>query len=259
MKTIWITSLSNNAPRVQAFTAVLKRYGLDVKGHFWTDDAEKVAWRVALDSLVEAKASVWLVLADEAEMTKPGVRYGLSLMAASLREGNGHGFPIVFMWPGKVPAPDSLPPLLESALHLEEAGAAWPAKIVAKANMPGKATAPDYRLNVSGDERLGQWFEIGPREGLWDGVMFGVAGEGAEINFQAVGPSGKLPEKTVLEFAQEGMKLQVGETEYTAWAVRNQVDAASAYYVRVKGRPESVLFMPYAESSDAEATLLRLS
>jgi hypothetical protein len=89
--------------------------------------------------------------------------------------------------------------------------------------------------------------------------MFGVAGEGAEINFQAVGPSGKLPEKTVLEFAQEGMKLQVGATEYTAWAVRNQVDAASAYYVRVKGCPESILFMPYAEGSDAEATLLRLS
>ncbi|NUU02185.1 hypothetical protein [Herbaspirillum robiniae] len=259
MKTIWITSLAKNPARVQAFTAVLKRYGLEAKGHFWTDEPAKMAWRVALDSLVEAKADVWLVLADDEEMAKPGVRYGLSLLAASLREGSGHGFPIVVMWPGKAPAADALPPLLRDALHLEEANAAWPAKIVAKANMPGKAQAPEYRLNVAGDEKLGQWFEIGPRAGNWDGVMFGVAGEGAEIDFQAVGEAGGLPEKTVLEYAQQGMKLQLGETEYTAWAVRNQVGPGQSYYARVKGCPASVLFMPYAEGGDAEATVLRLS
>ena len=259
MKTVWITSLGNNPPRVQAFTGVLKRYGLDVKGHFWTDEAEKMAWRVALDSLVEAKANVWRVLADAEEMAKPTVRYGLSLMAASLREGSGHGFPIVFMWNDKAPAPDTLPPLLRNALHLEEANAAWPAKIVAKANMPGKAEAPEYRLNVAGDEKLGQWFEIGPRAGNWDGVMFGVAGEGAEINFQAVGDANGLPEKTVLEFAQQGMKLQLGETEYTAWAVRNQVGEGQSYYARVKGCPSAILFLQYTESGDGEATVLTLS
>jgi len=258
MKTIWITSLAKNPARVQAFTAVLKRYGLEAKGHFWTDEPAKMAWRVALDSLVEAKADVWLVLADDEEMAKPGVRYGLSLLAASLREGSGHGFPIVFMWKNKAPAPEALPALLRNAQHLEEAAASWPAKIVAKANMPAKAEAPEYRLNVAGDEKLGQWFEIGPREGNWDGVMFGVAGEGAVIDFQAVGEAGGLPEKTVLEYAQQGMTLQLGETAYTAWAVRNQVGAGQSYYARVKGCPASVLFMPYAEGEDAEATVLPL-
>ncbi|MBN9359572.1 MAG: hypothetical protein J0I15_24240 [Herbaspirillum huttiense] len=258
MKTVWMTSLANDPARVQAFTGVLKRYGLDVKGHFWADDAQKMTWRVALDALLQAQAAVWLVLADEAELARPGVRYGLSLLAASLGERAGHGFPLVFIWRGKVPDAAMLPPLLRNALHLEEAGAAWPAKIVAKANMPAKVEPPEYRLHVSGDEKLGQWFEIGPRAGQWDGVVFGVAGEGAEIDFQAVGDAGGLPEKTILEYAQQGMKLQIGEQEYTAWAVRNQVGADQSYYARVKGCPHSLLFMPYAEGADAEATVLQL-
>lgn len=259
MKTIWISALSKNQPRVSAVSAVLKRYGLDAKGHFWIDETEKVSSRVALDGLLEARADVWLILADNAEMAKPTVRYGLSLLAAGLRAARGAGFPIVMLWDA---APTvELPGLLQPVTTALEAESSWPAKIVAKANVPPKVAAPDYCFDVVGDERMGQWFAIGPRgEGkVWDGVMFGVAGEGAEINFQAVGPSGALPEKTVLEFAQQGMTLQVGEREFTAWAVRNPVDAASSYYARVKGCPEAVLFMPYAEGADAEATVLRLS
>ncbi len=259
MKTVWITSLAKNQPRVAAVSEYLKRYGLQSKGHFWTDEPEKMAWRVALDSLLEARADVWLVLADAEEIAKPGVRYGLALLAASLREARNHGFPVMLMWAGGAPAADSLPPLLQNATQLEEASPAWAAKIVAKANVATKAAAPDYRLNVTGDDRLGQWFEVGPRAGAWDGMVFGISGGDAEINFQAVGPKGALPEKTVLEFAQQGFKLQVGDAEYTAWAVRNQVDAASSYYARVKGCPGSVLFMPYADDGESEATVIRLA
>lgn len=263
MKTVWISALSKNEPRVAAVSQVLKGYGLEPKGHFWIDDNEKMAWRAAFDSLLEARADVWLVLADSDAATKPSVRYALSLMAAALREARGYGFPIVVLWNDASAA--DLPPAFLPATMLLEQEASWPAKIVAKANMPAKGAAPDYRFSVAGDERLGQWFELGPRAnsgsgtGTWHGVVFGVAGEGAEINFQAVGPQGGLPEKTVLEFAQEGMKLQAGGLEFTAWAVRNEVSATDSYYARVAGSPQAVLFLPYSEDGEAEATVLRLS
>ncbi|MES2361589.1 MAG: hypothetical protein V4646_07280 [Pseudomonadota bacterium] len=258
MKNIWISALSENQPRVAAVTAVLKQYGLNCQGHFWTDAPEKMSWRAAMTGLQDAKADLWLVLADDAGMAKPGVRYALSLMAASLRQAKGAGFQIVLLWNSPAPAADKLPPLLQTATVVEEAAASWSAKIVARANMPGKAATPDYRLDIQGDERLGQWFEIGPREGSWPGVVLGVSGEGAEINFQAVGPKGRLPEKTTLEYAQQGLKIQAGSREFTAWAVRNQVDSDASYFARVKGCPEAILFMPYADDSDVSATVLGL-
>ena len=261
MKTAWISALSKNEPRVAAVSQVLKRYGLDPKGHFWIDDNEKMAWRTAFDSLLQAKADVWVVLGDSDAAAMPSVRYALSLMAAALREARGYGFPIVVLW-NDASAPE-LPPAFLPAVMLQEQEVSWPAKIVAKASMPAKNAAPEYRFSVAGDERLGQWFELGPRAGsgsdAWHGVMFGVSGEGAEINFQAVGPQGGLPEKTVLEFAQEGLQLQVSGLEFTAWAVRNEVGAADSYYARVKGCPQAVLFLPYSEDGEAEATVLRLS
>ena len=257
MKTVWITALKEDQPRVAAVTAVLKRYGLQCKGHFWVDQPDKMAWRVALEALLEAKADVWLVLVDADEIKKSSVRYGLSLMASALRSARG-GFPMLTLWNSPPPEQAALPTLMAQAELLLESGASWPAKIVAKANVPPKATPAEFRLDVLGNERLGQWFEIGPVAGAWSGVVFGVTGGGAEIQFQAVGPKAMLPEKTTLEFAQEGMKLEVAGNEYTAWAVRNQVDGNTSYFVKVKGCPDSILFMPYAEETDAEATLLRL-
>ena len=258
MKTVWISALTENQPRVAAVSEHLKKYGLQCQGHFWADAPEKLGWRVALTALLEARADVWLVLADDIEMAKPGVRYGLSLMAAALRQAKGAGFQIVLLWNSPAPPPEKLPQLLQQATVVEEVAASWAAKIVAKANMPGKAAAPDYRLDIQGDERLGQWFEIGPREGLWQGVVLGVHGGGAEINFQAVGPKGVLPEKTTLEFAQQGLKIQAGSREFTAWAVRNEVSSDLSYFARIKGCPEAILFMPYADDSDVSATVLGL-
>lgn len=259
MKKVWITALSANQPRVAAVSEVLKRYGLQTQGHFWIDEPGKVAWRAALDALLEARADAWLVLADDAEMAKPGVRYGLSLFAAGLREKRGARVPLLMLWNSPAPEPSALPQCLQSATLIEEAASSWAAKIVAKVNLPPQAAVAEYRFDVGGSEQLGQWFELGPREAAWDGVVFGVAGADAEIDFQAVGPAGALPEKTVLEYAQQGLKLQAGEREFTAWAVRNRVDAGSSYYARVKGCPQAVLFMPYAESGDAEAIIINLS
>ena len=258
MKSIWITALAENQPRAAAVSAHLKQYGLQCQGHFWQDAPEKLGWRAALTGLLEAKADVWLILADDLEIAKPSVRYGLSLMAAALRQAKGAGFQIMLLWNSPAPAARELPQLLQIATLVEESASAWAAKVVAKANMPGKAAPADYRLDIQGDERLGQWFEIGPVNGAWDGVVLGVYGEGAEINFHAVGSKGVLPEKTTLEYAQHGLKIQAGEREFTAWAVRNQVGRDASYFVRIKGCPEAIVFMPYADEPDVSATLLTL-
>jgi len=40
--------------------------------------------------------------------------------------------------------------------------------------------------------------------------------------------------------------------------VKNPLDAASSYYVRVQGEPESILLGPLAEGDDAEVYVLDL-
>lgn len=262
MKNIWISALGSrdqSVPRVAAAKAALHAYGLGAAGHFWNDANDKLAWRAALEALQEARSDLWLILADGEAMARPAIRYGLSLLAASLRHFRGHAFPIVLLWPGQVPAEEERPPLLRAASELNGSNGAWPAQVVAKAHRGTPAPAPDYRLNILGDERLGQWFEIGPREGEWSGAIFAIAGPDAAIDFHAVGPTGGLPQKTVLEFAQQGLRLTAGERDFTAWAVRNRLDTDTSYYVRVTGCPEAILFLPYADDDTAETTIVALA
>jgi hypothetical protein len=104
--------------------------------------------------------------------------------------------------------------------------------------------------------QLGQWFEVGPVDADWSGAMFGVCG--AEIDAHGVGPSGQLPQKAVLEYPMQGLKMTLGEKEHIAWAVKNRLDSDSSYYLRVKDEPESVLFGPFSEGDDAEVYVLHL-
>ncbi len=256
MKTVWMTALGHEEASASLVSSTVTGYGLACKGHFWVDAPEKMAWKEALTELLKERADLWLILANAAELAKPSVRYGLSLFAAALVAERGAAFPIVILDPGTGLV---LPDRLVSATVLPLALPTWPAKLVAKANMPANApAAAEYRLNVLGHEQLGQWFEIGPNGAAWSGVVFGVCGEKAKINFQAVGSAGKLPEKATLEFAQEGLKLDVGGREFIAWAVRNNIDADTSYFARVEGCPEAILMMPYPDEDAAEATVLGL-
>jgi len=260
MKIVWLSALAGGEKGqtlVAETTGVLKRYGLAAQGHFWNAANDKMAWRQALTALQAAKADIWLILADQAELAKPAVRYGLGLMAAALRNARGENFPVLALCTGQVSAENPLPPLLQPVTVLDGSSGGWPAKVVAKANMGTKTEPPEYRLDILGEERLGQWFEIGPRAGEWHGVMFGVSG--AEIDFQAVGPKGSLPDKTILEFAQTGLRLKAGGREFSTWAVRNHLDKGTSYFARVRGCPDAILFMPYAENDNAQATLLSLA
>jgi len=55
----------------------------------------------------------------------------------------------------------------------------------------------------------------------------------------------------------KGLKLNLGEREYVAWAVQNKLDETLSYYVRVKkDTPTSMLFGPYAQDEEAEVHVI---
>lgn len=97
---------------------------------------------------------------------------------------------------------------------------------------------------------------MGPTTGTWQGALFGVAG--AEIDFHAVGPRGKPPERTTLSYPQKGLRLEANGVEHTAWALRNPVAVEESYFVRVRGEPRFLVFGPYPEADVTELFTLGL-
>jgi hypothetical protein len=258
-KVVWITALNKEKNQLHARTLhqTTSKYGVTVEGHFWQDDLAQMAWAGAREDLVRKETGLWIILGSADDLTVPSVRYGLSLLAIGVQAQKGYGFPIMVILTEGTLEPDSLPtPLAGAEVFALDAAGLGP-KITARANTPVKKIDLEYCLDIYGVQGLGQWFEVGPAEGhTWNGVMFGVSN--GEINAHGVGPAHKLPERAVLEYPMKGLKLAMGDTEYTAWAVQNKLDPESSYYLRVNEYPEAILFGPMAEGDDAEVYIVRL-
>jgi hypothetical protein len=257
MKKLWMTSLAPSEEAVKKVMGQLKTYGLEVNGHFWEDDLQKMAWIKARDALIDANVALWLVLASKENLLAPSIRGGLSLLALTVQAQRGLGFPIaLLLTEGEPPAAETLPTQLKDVLVLSASDATYGAKVVARVHAPMKHALPDYRLDVYGNPHIGQWFEVGPREASWQGAMFGVSG--ADISFHGVGPKGSLPSRSVLNYPMKGLKVNLGDKEFVAWAVQNELDARSSYFVKVEGCPESILFGPYSSDQEAEVHVITL-
>ena len=113
-----------------------------------------------------------------------------------------------------------------------------------------------YRLDVYGTPEIGQWFEIGPQNNVWPGAMLGI--DEGEIQFHAVGPKGSLPTQSVLNYPMKGLRLSLGEREYAAWAVQNELDPQVSYFAKVAGFPSSILFGAYSSREEAEVYVVIL-
>lgn len=258
MKKVWLTSLVSSEEAVKKVIAHIQTYGLEARGHFWDDDLEKMAWMKPRGELVDPKIACWAILGSEKDFHNPAFRYGLSLLAITVQAQRGLDFPMVFLQTeGQTIAPETLTTPLKGGDVYSAASAALGAKLVAKLHSPSQGpTTSDYRLDVYGNEHIGQWFEVGPGDKAWSGGMLAVAD--AQIAFHGVGPRGRLPEKSVLNYPMEGLKLTWGDKEFTAWAVQNELDVGTSYFVKVKGCPDSILFGPYSQQEDAEVFVLAL-
>ncbi len=257
-KKFWLTSLAGSSEAVQRIMASLKGYGLEGDGHFWEDDLDKMAWSAPRKELLEPEVSLWLIHGSAEMFSRPSVRYGLSLLALCIQAVKGVDFPIIILQEGQEGlAAASLPTALKGCAVLPAAGGAYGAKVVAGVHRASGKLFPPYRLDVYGVPQVGQWFEVGPREGVWQGAIFGTTGKGVVLH--AVGPAGRLPEKTVLNFAQQGLAITLGEREFDAWAVQNPIDRNTSYFVKVDGAPETVMFCPYSQEDETQAYIVQLS
>lgn len=200
---------------------------------------------------------MWVILTDRASIDTPEIRYGLSLLLLTVQARKGIHFPVVMLQTDDpLVEPTWLPTPLRGAEILSATSAAFGPKLVAMLHKPETPLTIDYRMDVYAMKGIGQWLEMGPPEGVWKGAMLGVSG--GEIALHAVGPRDKLPEKTVLNYPQEGLQMTIGETSYTAWAVKNELDGDHSYYVKVEGHPDSLVFGGYPETDDAEMFVIDL-
>jgi len=254
---MWVTSLGASQDTVKTFMSQMKTYGLEVKGHFWKDDLQKMAWMAARESIIDSKIRMWAILGSDKELLAPDTLYGLSLLAITVQARKGLNFPILILQTeGELLGAEKLSTPLQGAAVMLLSDAGLGAKVVAKVHTQPKPISSEYQLDIIGSEHIGQWFEVRPVNAKWPGVMFGVAD--AEIAFHAVGPAGSLPSKTVLNYPMQGLKLEMGQKEYTAWAAQNELDDETSYFVKVDGFPGSIIFGSYSTEEAADVFVLRL-
>ncbi|MDY6903507.1 MAG: hypothetical protein SWH61_02370 [Thermodesulfobacteriota bacterium] len=247
-KSVWITMIKKDETQARAIYTTVAKYGLGVEGHFWKDDLENMEWSGAVPEIVKSQTGLWLIVGD-AEDFSPSVLQGLSLTALTVLAQKGGQIPVMVL----ADDPDAVTALLPAPLAMAQVFApdnpALGAKMTAKANLPLKTVASDYRLNIYALPRVGLWLEAGPAAGDWNGIIVGAAGAG--IDALGVGPAGDIPQHSTLEYPLRDMKLSLGDREFTAWAVRNNLTQNDAVYVKIKGNPEALIFGPF--DPDAEA------
>jgi hypothetical protein len=257
-KRVWITSMSKDKDTTTGLLQLGKKYGLAPDGHFWVDDVEKIAFQAPLDSLLAKETALWVISGTKKDLEKDSVRYGMSLLCLSLQHAKGIGFPIMFVTSDDTLTLDDLPTPFKGCEILKTDNKSIGAKMTARANTPVKNIPSDYRVNIHANQGYGIWYELGPAKGqTWNGVLAGSLK--AEVNAHGVGPKGDIPLKTTLEYQMQGLKLELGEDEYTAWAVKNTIDEDQSYYVRFADAPGSILFGQLPdEENEADFNLLKL-
>jgi len=257
MKTIWLSSIGSSQEPVKQLMSQMKTYGVEVQGHFWKDDLKRMAWMAAREDLLDTNVSMWGIVGSDKELLVPDTLYGLSLLAITVQAQKGLHFPImIIQTQGELVSSQQLSTLLKGADIMSISGGGIGAKLVAKVHAPPKPLSAEYYLDIYGNEQIGQWFEVRPALSSWPGVMFGVTG--AELAFHAVGTTGSLPKKTVLNYPMQGLKLEMGDKEYTAWAAQNELNTETSYFVKVDGYPDSIIFGPYSTEKAADVFIVRL-
>lgn len=250
--------MASTKDKIAQLAAVTQKFGLSMEGHIWEEDNKKMPWVQVRDTVAQSDYSLWVIVASGVDLGNNSIRYGLSMLAITVQAVKHAGLPMVFLQAdGDAVAPADLPTPFQGidVLAIDDAGLG--AKLVARVHGAPKGKASEFHLDVHGNEQVGQWFEIRPQHDSWPGVIFGVSG--AEIAFQAVGTGGKLPEKSMLEYPLQGIKLNLGQKEVTAWSVRNELNPQTSYYVKVNGFPDAIVFGPYAEEEEADLYLINLA
>lgn len=259
MKRLWLTSMSRDEKAVKDILANLKKYGLEASGHFWKDNLEKMEWIAPREEIISNDTVIWAIFLTGDCLNRDSTRYGLSLLTITVRAKRGLDFPIIFLKDKNFLMPEEIPTPLRGIDVLDITSPTVFAKLVAIFHRsPAKNTSElDYKVDVYGNQQIGQWFEVGPGTNFqWEGAIFGVSN--GEITFHAVGKKGRLPERAILNYPIKDMKLALGEEEFISWAVQNPIGPDDSYFVQVKGYPSSIVFGPFSQNDETELFYLQL-
>lgn len=258
-KRVWVSWLPGIADggQIQGLTNTLGKSGLTMDGTLWSRDLAQVGWWQTAGRLLDGEpVDLWLIVGNAVDFEDQSVRYGLSLTCAVVQSQR---LPVVTVVAGLdfTPEPHLLTALLRCAHCLPPPWTTWGAKLVALALRRPPPAAGDFRLSVIANPSVGQWFEVGPQEGSrWEGAIFGI--DSGEITHQGVGPRGQLPQRCVLEYPSQGLRVVASGHHFTCWSVRNPLDAEQSQYVRVLGSPARILFGALPEQDQAELWVIDL-
>lgn len=253
-KRVFLTMLDKDEGLAKLMFQEMARYGLEPGGHFWVDDLPNMAWSGAMPELCDPSCACWAVIGQAGRFAEKATRQGLSYLALAAQAAHGHGFPILLSPSGGKVDAAGLPTPLKSA---EVVPSGLGVKAVAKANAPRGAERPEYRLNPHPLPGLGFWLEVGPGGDPWKGAMLGAAG--AEPDAHGVGPAGSIPQTSTLHYPVRGMKLALGEREFDAWGVKNDLSVAESYFVRLTAAPEAIVFGSFPDEDDASVFTVYLA
>lgn len=244
-KCAWIINLGQDDASGLQVAAQLSAYGLKPRGQRWPKGEDK-AWMASAEEAAHQNASVVILLGTPEELGDPATRRELSLFRLALQTNKGGPVNGMALQPGAGTAGTAAETSSQAdsnrvsllADWLVPAASGWAAKAVARAHAPVAPRWP-VRLGMHAHERLGAWLEVHPSPGHEaEGACVGVSGEGASINFHAVGEAGALPERSVNEYELQGLKFDIGGLAFDAWALQNRIGEGQSYFVRVDGLPD---------------------
>ena len=259
-KTVWLITLGEVDVIAQSVAQGLRAYGLTVEGQRWPVDQPQI-WMPSAQEAFQAHASLIVLVADPVLYANPGVRRSLALFRIALetylnRRVDGFVLPSddsavteALTGPGTLYLADWIIPTTPT----------WIAKAVARVHSPSRNPLP-VRIGLYAHERLGVWLEVSKEPAAeCEGFLVGVSGNDAKIDFHAVGPSGKLPDRSVNEYELQGLTFDVGGLSFVAWGVQNRFGERDSYFVRLDGEPDylAIGHLPGGELSEVD--LVRLA
>lgn len=247
-----LSLLEENEGLARQLGQELAKAGLDVQAHFWNADLAKMAWGQAARELAECH--VWVIAG--ADFSAKDARAGLSLAALSAQAEHGGGLPVLISPASGSLDAAALPEVLRNA-ELVKSGIG--VKAAVRANTAKPVPPGEYRLKPYALNELGLWFEVGPGRDPWAGAFFACGGsEKAAPNAHGVGQTGSIPEHCTLHYPVQGMKLAIRGIDCEGWGVKNELNPATSYFVRVGACPDLLAFGAFPDTDEAEVYTISL-
>ncbi|MBQ7608735.1 MAG: hypothetical protein IJU76_12320 [Desulfovibrionaceae bacterium] len=245
-KRVLLSLLDKNEECARLVAQELAGAGLAVQAHFWDASSDAMAFFAVARELASCQA--WVVAC--ADFSQKDVRTSVSLAALAAQAEHGNDFPIFFaasLHTVSLPTPLTTAQFVAKGLG---------AKVAVRVHTVTPLW-PDFRLRPHALGSLGLWFELGPRDGSWQGAFFATDAVSAP-SAHGVGRAGSIPEKCILEYPVRGMQLTVRGIACTGWGVQNTLTSEESYFVRVPACPEVISFGPFPRTNEAELYTLAL-